>query len=628
MRSTVQRRKPSPTTHLITRLATIAPASINLEARTVDVVWTTGAKVLRGFFEQFYEELSLEPRHIRMGRLTSGRAPLLASHDRFNLRSVIGVVDSARLEKAQGIATVRFAKEDPDADAVWNKIAQRILTNVSVGYQVYRYEKSEDIDEKIPTRVAVDWEPWEISVVSVGADAGSQVRSHDHTLEQSMDDDELSIELEQQQQRAPAPAPGRRGNRLAQLIELACRQGLPMSEGLEIQQRAISGNMPELQVRTLLLERLAARDDSLTGAGGPNRADLRGGDEPDSRVPLMAEALAARFGGPAPSEEARQYIRLSVVDFAANLLEARGISTRMMSRSAIIERGMHTTSDFPALLTETGNRFLRRGYNNYPGGAIQISRSSTNPDFRAKSHIQFGEAPTLLKVNEHGEFKSGTMAEAKESYRLETFGRIVGISRQALVNDDLGAFTDVTGRMGRMAREFCALQIVNLLTSNPVLNDGVVLFHATHKNLGTAAVISIASLGEGLKLMRLQKGLDGVTVIDVTPKWLIVPAALEVVAKQFVTVIQAEKSSEVNPFASELEVIVDPRLDAASAISWYLSADPNVIDTIEHSFLDTVDGPEIIMMEGFRVDGMEVKVRLDFGCGVLDHRGLFKNPGA
>ena len=62
-----------------------------------------------------------------MARLTSGAAPVLAAHEGGDLTAVIGVVERARLEAGQGIATVRFAKDDPGADAAWNKVEQGIL---------------------------------------------------------------------------------------------------------------------------------------------------------------------------------------------------------------------------------------------------------------------------------------------------------------------------------------------------------------------------------------------------------------------------------------------------------------------------------------------------------------------
>jgi hypothetical protein len=347
-----------------------------------------------------------------------------------------------------------------------------------------------------------------------------------------------------------------------------------------------------------------------------------------SRKELMSEALAARLGGPAPSNEAREFMHLRASDMARQCLEARGVDTRSMPPHHVVQRALHTTSDFPELLTGTGNRLLRQGYASYEGGVRRICRESTAPDFRAKSLLMLGEAPTLLQVNEHGEVQRGSMTENKQSYSLATYARIFGITRQAIVNDDLGTFGTMASRLGRSAAQFVATQLAAKLTANPVMADGVALFHATHGNLaGTAAAISIASLSVALQSMRLQKGLDGVTVIDVTPKYLVVPAALEVIAKQYVAQITAAKSSDVNPFTADLDVVTDPRLDASSATAWYLAADSGAIDTIEYSFLEGDSGPVIESRAGFDIEGIEMKVRLDFGCGVIDHRGLFKNAG-
>lgn len=355
---------------------------------------------------------------------------------------------------------------------------------------------------------------------------------------------------------------------------------------------------------------------------------LRVGDCDTPRARLMAEALAARFGGPAPSNEAREFMHLRTVDIARDCLERRGIHTRGMAPGSIISRSLHTTSDFSELLSGAGDRILRAAYEAYQGGVKRICRETTAKDFRAKSRLMLGEAPALALVLEGGEVTYGTMAEAKASYSLQTFARIFSISRQALVNDDLGAFADLTTRLGRACAEFVASQLAALLTSNPTMPDNVALFDATHGNLGTPGAIAVASLGEGMKLMRLQKGLDGATPIDCTPKFLVVPAAIETVARQYLTQITPADSTKVNPFGNgSLELVVDPRLDSASATAWYLAADPATIDTIEYSYLEGAPGPQIETRAGFDVEGVEMKVRVDFGAGVIDHRGLVKNAG-
>jgi hypothetical protein len=145
---------------------------------------------------------------------------------------------------------------------------------------------------------------------------------------------------------------------------------------------------------------------------------------------------------------------------------------------------------------------------------------------------------------------------------------------------------------------------------------------------GASSALQLSSLATARKAMRLQKGLDGTTPIDATPKFLIVPAALELTAEQLLTQITPAVVGEVNPFAGKLDLIVEPRLDAVSATAWYLAADPALLDTIEYAYLDGEVGPQIFIEQGFEIDGMSMKCREDFGAGVLDWRGLYKAAGA
>jgi hypothetical protein len=160
----------------LTLRAAFEPSTLNEAKRTVDLVWTTGAPVLRGYYDRYFEELSLDPKHVRMGRLESGAAPLLNAHSSYSLADVIGVVESARLENGRGVATVRF-DSGPDGEDAFRKVKEGILRNVSVGYATYRLEKVEGGDATIPTYRATDWEPHEISMVPIGADAGAVTRS-------------------------------------------------------------------------------------------------------------------------------------------------------------------------------------------------------------------------------------------------------------------------------------------------------------------------------------------------------------------------------------------------------------------------------------------------------------------
>ena len=90
--------------------------------------------------------------------------------------------------------------------------------------------------------------------------------------------------------------------------------------------------------------------------------------------------------------------------------------------------------------------------------------------------------------------------------------------------------------------------------------------------------------------------------------------------------LDAQAAGVVNVFKNSLSIIVEAELTDTAA--WYLAAAPAAIDTFEVAFLDGVQSPFIEQRESWDTDGIEYKVRLDFGVKCWDYRGLYKNPGA
>lgn len=153
--------------------------TIDKQTRTVELVFTTGAAVRRYDWRSgqfFLEKLSLDPAHVRLERLNAG-APLLDTHSGWSLSSQLGVVEdgTAKVSGKRGTATVRFSRR-PDVEPVWGDVQDRIVRNVSVGYVVYTYEETQAKGNRLAERLAIDWEPYEISMVPMPADTGAQTR--------------------------------------------------------------------------------------------------------------------------------------------------------------------------------------------------------------------------------------------------------------------------------------------------------------------------------------------------------------------------------------------------------------------------------------------------------------------
>jgi hypothetical protein len=423
----------------------------------------------------------------------------------------------------------------------------------------------------------------------------------------------------------------------------------------EFARKLIDDKVGLLDAQTRIFEEMRKQRDPRPN-GGPNagarRAEL--GDDPFVHARAGIEnALLHRVNPTHFKLEAigREYRGMSMLDIAKVYLQARGERVTDLPRMEIagkalgliaLRGGMHTTSDFPLLLADVANKSLRADYEAAPQTFMPFTRIGSVPDFKLANRVQIGDAPALHPVLEHGEFKRGTIEEAREQVQAATYGRVFAITRQALVNDDTDAFSRVPAKFGRMARNLESDLVYYQILKNANMNDGNALFSAAHLNYQGAGDISVSNVGVAEKSMLLQKGLDTVTLISVQPKYLLVPPTKKVKAQQFVsTTLQAATQANVNPYAGQLAVIVEPRLEAGvtigqgggaltaagSAFAWYLVADTGQIDIIELVFLEGQQGPVIESRIGFDIDGLEIKCREDVGAKVIDYRGLYKSDG-
>lgn len=156
----------------------LAPIGVvDAALRTVEVVWLSGERIKRYDWmrdQYYYLEFSPDPASVRMGRLQSGAAPVLDTHGTWGLSSQIGVVEKAAYDAGRGTARLRFSAR-AEVQPIFQDVTDKIIRNVSAGINVYRFElmPPDAQSEGLPIRRAVDWEPAEISLVPIGADAGA-----------------------------------------------------------------------------------------------------------------------------------------------------------------------------------------------------------------------------------------------------------------------------------------------------------------------------------------------------------------------------------------------------------------------------------------------------------------------
>ena len=427
--------------------------------------------------------------------------------------------------------------------------------------------------------------------------------------------------------------------RAASILDLAERHG-----HVALGRKAVADGTALDAFRASLLDKLVKAEPVVQG-----NARVLGPAGGEQRGEAIVNALLHRHDMRAYKldDASRDFRGMSLIDIARDCLESAGRSTRGMSRQEIASEalaagqrsgGMHSTSDFPFVLANVANKTLRAAYEQSPQTFRPLVREVSVPDFKTVSRVQMGEAPAFERVNEHGEFERGTIGEGREQYAIATYGKVVAITRQVIINDDLSAFTRVPQAFGFQAANLESDLVWAQIVGNPVMGDGQTLFHSTHGNVLTPGGITADTVALGFEAMRLQKGVDGKTLLNVMPSYIIAPVAAQMKVSQFLTLVTANQTSNTVPdYIRTVTPIIEPRLDggftnpvtgaavAGNRFNWFMAAAPGMIDTVELAYLEGQQGVYTETRTGFDVDGVEVKVRLDAGAKVIDWRAFARN---
>ena len=355
-------------------------------------------------------------------------------------------------------------------------------------------------------------------------------------------------------------------------------------------------------------------------------------DERETRRIGMTEALAAQIGRRAPADDrARPYMTMTLAEMAALSTGHKGPLRTAHDRQQVF-MAMHTTSDFPLSLQNALNKELERRYGEAAPTYRRIARQKTFRDFRPHPMVRPGDFPTLQPIGEGGEIKYGTIGEKAETVALASYGIAVSISRQTLINDDIGAIADMIADQGRAVARFedstfYAMMLGGSNADGPTLTEtSRQVFNPTDgTKASTAAAITIPSLSLGRAAIMKQKSVDKKNDLGIMPTILLVGPDKLTEAQQIVAPIQADQAGNVNPFAGRLSVEATAKI---TGNAWYLFADPEDVPCFVYGYLEGAAAPRTRMEEPFGRQGMQLSLEHDFGVGAIDYRGGYKNAGA
>ncbi|AYN29999.1 Clp protease ClpP [Buttiauxella sp. 3AFRM03] len=327
-------------------------------------------------------------------------------------------------------------------------------------------------------------------------------------------------------------------------------------------------------------------------------------------------------------EKDNPYSGMTLAELARVSLTDRGVGVAGQGRYEIVGMAFtHDSSDFPYILMDVATKSALAGWDESTETFDQWTRSGTLPDFKAAHRVGIDSFPTLREVRPGAEYKYVTVGDRGAKIILATYGELFSINRQAIINDDLSFITTVPSGMGSAAKATIGDLVYDVLISNPEF-DGLPLFDAERGNL-INGVLSIKALSDARSQMKRQKSETG-RHLNISPEFLLVPTVQETLADQLlhsISIPGAEYNANIkNPVQNMATIIADPRLDDADENAWYLTAAKGR-DTIEVAYLDGNAAPVVESTDGFTVDGVTMKVRIDAGVAPMDYRGLLKSTG-
>lgn len=665
--------------------------------REIEIVFTTGQGGTRYDWNSdsyYIEELDITTDSIREARLKKGLS-VIDSHKPYSIDNVFGVTESYSIENGELRGKVRFAT-DPQSDIIYQKVKDKILRHVSLGYQVHEYTVATQASpENLQVLRATDWTPTELSFVAVSFEDNNGVRSLNseelqergstannlvtiigerqmtqeqlarlallQTLQTRTAEEEtelnslLALQARIADEPAPAPAtpavvaePARTA--VAEPLQVAVADtGATRQADLALMLRAVDNAGLTVQFATdhfgrgtsvadfnVAVINELGREASNETVAPVLKSDERSDEKANVRQGVL-DAISIRSGQAVKdSKHGRDYAGMTLFETAREFMRSQGENVLGMSRQKLASRAFHSTSDFPLLLANVMNKNLLGGYSEIEQTFRDLGFKTTVSDFREKHTIRLGDAPDLKPLNENGEYQSGTFSESGEKYAISTFARKIGFTREMLINDDLSGLTKVPQMMGQAGSRLesdivwgllLGYDFINNKAKPTILSDGKSLFDASRKNSisGADSAISQTALSNLRKLGRKMKTLDN-KMMNVTYQNLVVGEDIETdTEKLLLGTILAHTTGETNPFTNKLNFRVEPRLTIVDPVAFY--AFSNAMETFEYATLQGEEDLYTELVTSTDSDGVTLKVRKDFGAGIVDWRGMAKSAG-
>lgn len=651
------------------------PATLDEATRSVEVVLSTEnpARVYdydRGIIN---EVLLMSGAQIPESR----KLVMLDTHSRYETANIIGSAREIRVEGNQLVGRAQYSSA-PEAEGPWIKTKEGHLTDYSIGYRVDEYVwvpegQTATVDGRTftgPVQVVTKWTPRELSAVPVGADSSAKARSEITTTEKETKEEiKMDPKLRKFLERSGLPVTATEAEAIAFMER---EDSSSQKDDIDLDQvRADATGKERDRIREIdaLLTRYECQDlarDLIVGGKSLDDAQRAildklqekskvqnpgfhgiemGADEKDKFRAAASDALVRRAGlkivTPHPGSE--DLLGHDLLRIAEKCLLMSGKSIRGTDKE-IVGRAM-TSSDFPYILANLATKSMQQAWESTSETWRTWCSVGSVPDYKTYYDNSLSEFDDLEEVPNSGEIKKGSFSEkTPEQYHVDLYAKTFKITHVMVVNDDLGAITQMPARRAEAAARKIGDVAYAVLTANGNMGDSIAIFSQASTRLNDAgsgyqSAPGIANIGEGIRAMGMQKDIAGKRRLNIRPQYFLAPKSLEGVSEVFfksdkfsdnstVATDSTFASTRVNPYGgSYFTRVYEPRLDDDSTTAWYLMGPKG--RTVKVVFRNGQEAPTLEMHpSGFSIEGLEYCVSIDVGAYATDFRGMYRNEGA
>ena len=555
--------------------------------------------------------------------------PILCLHDSHDIDAICGQAKKIRCEGTSLIVDAEFMPVSETAKKVHELAKAGFKFQASVGISPSDVLYIDKDTKAILNGTEVDGECYivragvlnEVSIVPLGADnstataiaAASQPQKEKSIMDPKKTPVEAAKSAEAVTVEAAANA---ERERVASVIE-ACK-------GHEdIMAKAVKEGWTAEKAELECLRAEKAKAVQASRPEAPSIIDLRAAAPKDAKTVTAAACMGAAMADKTVEAQFKDVDLDAAHDLGVNRLSdifaAFGYTYRPGDNASMTKaiKAAFSTADIPNVLSNVAHKFVLAGFGAVGEDWRKVSRAVPVTDFKAVKGVRLVMGGVLKPLSKGGELQHVSLSDESRDLAAATKGSIVGITREDLINDDLGVLSMIPERFGQMAGRTINKDVFGAISRT-----------AGDYGANTSGALNVANLATAYQLALGITDTNGdylgamPNVILASPSNYL--TALNIYQSEQITGTSSEKGKN-NVMRGLLAPITSQFLGSGTAYWLFNSAFP----LVDVAFLNGRTTPVVETAEAdFNQLGIQMRCYFDYGAAAGELKAAVYSTGA